>query len=130
MPPPASSANIACGQWSRPALGLIFGVRPNSPVTNTEVESSKPRCDRFVSRADRPSSSSGSSFVLERLEILAVRVPAAVSDRDEPHARFDQPRGQQAALAERVFAELSRRPAVGSRLVSNALRATGELMMS
>ena len=30
-PPPAKTTEAAPGQWSRPACGLIRGVRPNSP---------------------------------------------------------------------------------------------------
>jgi len=32
MPPPASTTLKQSGQWSRPALLLLFGVRPNSPT--------------------------------------------------------------------------------------------------
>ena len=42
-PPPAMTIENACGQWSRPAIALIRGVRPNSVVSTTSVESSWPR---------------------------------------------------------------------------------------
>ena len=37
MPPPASTTLNTLGQWSRPAVPLIFGVRPNSLETMTSV---------------------------------------------------------------------------------------------
>ena len=37
MPPPASTTLNTFGQWSRPAVPLIFGVRPNSLETMTSV---------------------------------------------------------------------------------------------
>ena len=43
IPPPAKTHDQAPGKWSRPALPLILGVRPNSPNHNTVVDSSKPR---------------------------------------------------------------------------------------
>ena len=42
-PPQASSAQLSCGQWSRPALLLMRGVRPNSPQTTTDTSWSSPR---------------------------------------------------------------------------------------
>ena len=42
--------------------------------------------------------------LLQALEVVLVRVPAAVGDGDELHARLDQPPGQQARLAERASA--------------------------
>ena len=46
MPPPAITMLNTLGQWSRPAVPLIFGVRPNSVVTHTSVESSSLRRSR------------------------------------------------------------------------------------
>ena len=46
IPPPAKSAVLTCGQWSRPASLLIFGVRPNSPHTTIETSPSIPRLSR------------------------------------------------------------------------------------
>src|SRR5258708_661746 len=43
MPPPAIDIVQHCGQWSRPPAGLIFGVRPNSPIATTIVLESSPR---------------------------------------------------------------------------------------
>ena len=37
MPPPATTAKFARGQWSRLFMLLIFGVRPNSPQTTTDT---------------------------------------------------------------------------------------------
>ena len=50
--------------------------------------------------ARRWRASSGGSFLRQFVEDLRVVVPAAVVDRDERHARLDQPAGQQAALAD------------------------------
>ncbi len=55
---PAATVN-AGPQWSRPALLLIRGVRPNSPVTTTSVLSSRPRSARSRNRPDRAASSLG-----------------------------------------------------------------------
>ena len=41
-PPPARATLNTFGKWSRPALGLIFGVRPNSPIQTTSVRPSMP----------------------------------------------------------------------------------------
>ncbi len=57
IPPPASATDQAAGQWSRPALLLIFGVRPNSPWQTTRVVSSNPRSLRSASREANASSS-------------------------------------------------------------------------
>ena len=55
MPPPATSIDIACGQWSRPGCFTpvcvpiwysIRGVRPNSPVTTSSTFLSSPRAYR------------------------------------------------------------------------------------
>ena len=48
MPPPASTTLNTFGQWSRPAVPLIFGVRPNSLDTITSVLSSSPRSSRSL----------------------------------------------------------------------------------
>src|SRR5262249_9561655 len=58
-PPPASTIENACGQWSRPAIVLIRGVRPNSVVSTTSVESSRPRSRRSAIRAANPRSRAG-----------------------------------------------------------------------
>ena len=65
--------------------------------------------------------------VLQALEVVLMRVPAAVGHGDEPHARLDQPARQQAALAELVLAvcvaQLRRLPGSGRtpRFVSGAV---------
>ena len=38
MPPPAITTVKTFGQWSRPAVPLIFGVRPNSEAMHTSVD--------------------------------------------------------------------------------------------
>src|SRR5262249_53667354 len=40
--------------------------------------------------------------VLERRENVLVRVPTRIGDGDEAHSGFDQPAGQEAALAEEI----------------------------
>ena len=102
-PAPANSSDAAGPQWSRPASLLIFGVRPNSPIATTSVLASRPRWSRSSISAEKPWSNSG-SLRFEAVPDLRVMVPAAVVDRDEPHAALDQPAGQQAALPERVAA--------------------------
>src|SRR5437899_4621033 len=54
IPAPASSTENTRGQWSLPALALIFGVRPNSPDTTTSVEDRSPRPARSSSRPRTP----------------------------------------------------------------------------
>ena len=46
MPPPASITLNTFGQWSRPAVWLIFGVRPNSLLTMTSVVAKQARACR------------------------------------------------------------------------------------
>ena len=99
-PPPARATLKTLGKWSRPALGLILGVRPNSPIQTTSVWSSMPRCFRSVIRVAKP----GSTWLGELADffvVLLVGVPAVGADLDERDAGLDQPAGQQAALAER-----------------------------
>ena len=100
-------------------------------MTTTSVSSSRPRASRSSSRAVKVWSKSGSLFSFRMLEVLGVRVPGVVVDLDavpeqvpghvhEPHARLDQPAGDQRALAEqraavaveqsRVFASTGRTP--------------------
>ena len=99
-PPPARATLKTLGKWSRPALGLILGVRPNSPIQTTSVllehapllqvgdQGGEPRVDLVGQLADL-------------LVVLLVGVPAVGADLDEGDAGLDQPAGQQAALAER-----------------------------
>ena len=54
---PASKVEKPCGQWSRPAVGFICGVRPNSPAQTTNVVSSKSRSSKRRSNAASPKSS-------------------------------------------------------------------------
>ena len=53
MPPPASTTENTFGQWSRPAVPLIFGVRPNSLEIMISVLSSSPRVVQVGDRAPR-----------------------------------------------------------------------------
>src|SRR5688572_30356870 len=50
MPPPISTLLQALDQWLRPPP-VHCGVRPNSPIHTTRVESSSPRLFRSVIRA-------------------------------------------------------------------------------
>ena len=108
IPPPARTVVQAAGKWSRPACGLILGVRPNSPIQTISVESSSPRLRRSSIRAAQAGSSTCAEL-LDRLEVLLVGVPAGrhrpvgrrQRDLDERHAPLDQPAGEQAPLAER-----------------------------
>ena len=93
MPPPARRAHDSCGQWSRPSVLLMRGVRPNSPQTTTETSFSRPR-------ACKSSTSAETAGVEQRHvaaafdEVLAVRavpVPAAEVQRHHAGAGFDQP---------------------------------------
>ena len=96
MPPPASTAALTCGQWSRLLLLLSLGVRPNSPHTTTETSLSSPRSCRSVTSAERPESEQRE--IVARLDevhpVAAVPVPAAVVQGDVTGTRFDQAAGQ------------------------------------
>jgi hypothetical protein len=59
-PAPASRTVWAKGQWSRPACGLIRGVRPNSLIMSSSVSWNNPRPARSATRAERPRSNGGS----------------------------------------------------------------------
>ena len=103
MPPPASTTLKTLGQWSRPASLLILGVRPNSLETMTTV--------RFEQAGAVEVADQGGERLVERRHLavhagddLGVHVPAAVVDRDEPHAGGDQPAGHQQPLAGGVAA--------------------------
>ena len=51
-PPPASASVDNGAQWSRPALPLTFGVRPNSPVMTSSTSFCSPRCFRSSRNAE------------------------------------------------------------------------------
>src|SRR5205823_10733832 len=67
-------------QWSRPADGLIFGVRPKSPNHTTSVSSKSPRAFKSSRSALSPRSSRGSSRSL-RLRSEERRVGKECRDR-------------------------------------------------
>ena len=99
-PPPARATLKTLGKWSRPAFGLILGVRPNSPIQTTSVFSSMP-C-RFRSRISvRETRVDLGRELADFLVVLLVRVPAVGADLDERDARLDQATGEEAALTER-----------------------------
>ena len=85
------------GQWSRPLEPLIRGVRPNSPQTSTRTRSARPRSCRSSTRAGHGGVERRELAAAAR-EDLAVMVPAVLDDRDERHARLDEPARQQARL--------------------------------
>ncbi len=105
-PPPATRTLITRPQWSRPGTGsepgtpflFIRGVRPNSPITITIVESSRPRRSRSSIRVHDGGVQDRQHAVHPLLE-AGVEVPAAEGQGHEPDARLDQPAGQQGALA-------------------------------
>ena len=66
-----------------------IAIEPNSPASSAAQSAIKLR----------------EQLVFQLREILVMRVPAAVVDADEAHARLDQAHGQQAALAESVIGE-------------------------
>ncbi len=59
-PPPAMTRLKTFGQWSRPPVLLSFGVRPNSLVTRTRVESRSFRSSRSVMSCAKARSKAGS----------------------------------------------------------------------
>ena len=78
----------------------MCGVRPNSPMAMTSVESSRPRAARSSIRAAIRWSAGGIKNVLEPVENVLVGVPVSelavvltVVDGDEPDSRLDQPTG-------------------------------------
>ena len=108
IPPPARTVVQAAGKWSRPACGLILGVRPNSPIQTISVESSSPRARRSSIRVAQAGSSTSLSFLTASKFCWCVSQPTAHAplgrgerDLDERDAPLDQPAGQQAALTER-----------------------------
>ena len=98
--------------WLPEVLTPRCGLRPNSPTATTSVSFSRPRSSRSSIRADRPASSIGADWFFIRFESptwtshewLSLLATFGQIDLDEPRAGFDQPAGQQAALAERVLA--------------------------
>jgi hypothetical protein len=67
MPPPARTTLKTLGQWSRPLVALIFGVRPNSEETMTSVEASMPRWSRSLMSAANAWSNGGNCFSMPSL---------------------------------------------------------------
>jgi hypothetical protein len=59
IPPPANNTLKTFGQWSRPAVWLIFGVRPNSLETMISVRASRPRASRSWIKAANAWSNAG-----------------------------------------------------------------------
>ncbi len=117
-------AQLARPWWSRPALGLILGVRPNSLIAHHQrlVEQAEPL--EVVEQGRQAEVERRGQGVLDRREVAGVGVPLELAgppvvDRHERDPGLDQPAGQQARLAERV-------PAVGlahlGRLVADPER--------
>ena len=114
------AADAAAGQGDREdgapvvaaAAGLNRGVRPNSRHAHHQRLVEQAALARSSSSAEKAWSVGGTRTVLSRRGSRRVRVPARVVRRlvraavpvhlHQPHARLDQPPGQQAALAEVV----------------------------
>ena len=134
IPPPASTVVQALGKWSRPALALILGVRPNSPIQTIRVESSSPRAAQVVHQR-RPGRVEHVAELLDRLEVLLVRVPAERLLRPRPPrasprrtARPARPAGAPAGSPGRTGCGRRRRgAAAGSSSRSNALAAADRI---
>ena len=107
MPPPARTTLKTLGQWSRPASLLILGVRPNSLETMTTVRFKRPVRSRSRIKAANAWSKAG-IWPFMPATIWRVHVPAAVLDRDEPHAGGDQPARHQQPLAGRRCGRIRR----------------------
>ena len=86
------------GQWSRPPVWLIFGVRPNSEVTMTSVLSSMPRWSRSRIRAAMAWSTGGRFFSMPALMLSWWSQPPAVRETKRD-AGLDEAAGEQHALA-------------------------------
>ena len=100
MPPPASRAQLTCGQWSRPASLLMRGVRPNSPQTTTVTSFEHAAHFQIVDQGGEALVELG-AVVAHQVEVLAVAVPAAVGQRDAADAGLDQPAGHQQLIVDR-----------------------------
>ena len=94
MPPPQRSAELTRAQWSRPASLLILGVRPNSPQTTT-VTSLVQAAGVDVLDQGRDPLVEQRQVLAEPAEVLAVRIPESVGDRDAPRPGLDQSAGDQ-----------------------------------
>src|SRR4029077_6945071 len=86
MPPPAMTVDHAFGKWSRPWPWLMRGVRPNSPIqtmVGVWAHFAHPDDGRGVEQAAIlqvahqrcPCGIEDFTQALDRLEVLAVRVP-------------------------------------------------------
>ena len=115
-------AKPALAQWSRPLAALICGVRPKSVSQTTSVDVEQAALFQVDQELRQALIDARHQAVFQALEVVLVRVPAAVGDGDEPHAGFDQPAGQQAALAELVLAVGLAELGVFLREVERALR--------
>ena len=89
----------------------MIGVRPKSVSQTTSVVSKRPRLLEVGQQGRQSLIDGGHQVVLERIEIVLMRVPAAVGHRHEANARLDQTPGQQHALAEPVPAVRFAQPA-------------------
>ena len=105
IPQPAINIEKPCGQWSRPAAGLINGVRPNSPPQTTSVVSRRSCSSRRVNNADKPASK---DFTLARLAfvIVDVGVPPGQRNLDRARPDLDQTCRRQTAATKGGVAEL------------------------
>ena len=72
---------------------FIRGVRPNSPMTRTMVEPSRPALAQVIDQAAHRGVEDGENGLHATLETGMI-VPAAEGQGHEPDARLDQPPGQ------------------------------------
>ena len=89
---------ITLDQWSRPEPALIRGVRPNSPHSQNQRVVQAAALIEIFDQGGEAAVEFGQQPLLQALEVVGVRIPAADVDRDEPHAGFDQPTAQEHVL--------------------------------
>ena len=104
MPPPASTTLNTFGQWSRPAVCVDLRRAAEFAGDHDQRRRRAGRCgrDREI-RAAKAWSKAG-IWPLHAAGDAGVHVPAAVGQRDEPHAGRHQPAGHQHPLAGLVAA--------------------------
>src|SRR5712671_2078685 len=73
LPPPMVTVKHP-GQWARPPLAFTSGVRPNSPVIKTIVESSMPRSAALGDIADHQQALPG-QLKVDRLQPAGFHSP-------------------------------------------------------
>ena len=121
-PPPNSRLKPHCGQWSRPALPLIRGERPISPITTTSVESSRPRSSRSSISAGMTLVEQRQVEVLEHAEVVLVHVVGVAVVPKISWCTLTN--GTPASTSRRATSRLSRQ--VAAVAVAHAVAARGD----